>query len=65
MGTPGCPQDACHLPDPDPEHWARCGHCHEYHAGYDRAELLESIAHCADKEYGVTVMTKERKARAA
>lgn len=20
MGTPGCPMDACHLPDPEPEH---------------------------------------------
>lgn len=33
MGTPGCPQDACHPPDPDPEPPVLCGRCHQYHEG--------------------------------
>lgn len=36
MGTPGCPQDACHLPDdwepePGPGEGIRCAHCKERH----------------------------------
>jgi hypothetical protein len=36
MGTPGCPQDACHLPDdfhdePGPGEGIRCAHCKGRH----------------------------------
>ena len=48
MGQPGCPQDACHLPDPDPEFWALCGHCGEYHAEYERQDLFDGIRRCAE-----------------
>jgi hypothetical protein len=51
MGTPGCPQDACHLPDPDPEFWALCGHCKTYHAEYTRADLFDSIRRCAQQDW--------------
>jgi len=34
MGTPGCPQDACHPIDDDSwcgEAIVKCGHCKDYH----------------------------------
>ena len=50
MGMPGCPWDACHLPDPDPEVSMACGYCHDRHWGYDRAEVLDSIRGCARED---------------
>lgn len=32
MGQPGCPQDACHPPEPEADvTQIRCGHCRVYH----------------------------------
>ena len=47
MGTPGCPQDACHLPDdfaPEPEagEGIRCAHCKARH--WDVAEVKACAA---------------------
>ena len=47
VGYPGCPQDACHLPDPDPEVSMACGYCHTRHWGHDRAEVIEQIKACS------------------
>jgi hypothetical protein len=53
MGQPGCPQDACHLPDdlepePGPGEGIRCAHCKGRH--WDVAEVKACAARqAADK----------------
>lgn len=48
MGTPGCPEDACHpIEDWEDEPGIKCGHCKQYH--YTTREVFNCDVRLANR----------------